>query len=57
MHAKRAAQLAGVTGSALAARELRRVRTVLREQGAEREVTELTEYVRALTVDSGMVGD
>jgi tetratricopeptide (TPR) repeat protein len=40
VHAKRAAELAVVTGSALAARELRRVRAVLREQGAEHAVGE-----------------
>ena len=50
VHAKRAAELAVVTGSALAARELGRVRAVLREQGAERAVGELAEHLRALTV-------
>lgn len=49
VHAKRAAELAVVTGSALAARELRRVRAVLHAQGAEREVAELGEHLRALT--------
>ncbi|MCA1702011.1 MAG: helix-turn-helix domain-containing protein [Actinobacteria bacterium] len=48
--AKRAAELAVATGSALAARELRRVRTMLHEQGAQREVAALAEYLRALTV-------
>lgn len=49
MHAKRAAELAVATGSALAVRELRRVRALLREQGAQRAVVELTEHLRALT--------
>jgi transcriptional regulator with XRE-family HTH domain len=49
LHAKRSAELAVATGSALAARELRRVRAVLREQGAEQAVRELAEHLRALT--------
>lgn len=47
-HAKHAAELAVATGSALAAQELRRVRAVLRAQGAERAVAELDEQLRAL---------
>lgn len=49
LYAKRGAELAVVTGSALAAQELRRVRAVLREQGAERAVAELAEHLHALT--------
>ena len=49
VHAKHAAELAVATGSALAAQELRRVRAVLREQGAEHAVRELAEHLRALT--------
>lgn len=48
-HATHAAELAVATGSALAARELRRVRAMLREQGAQRAVAELAEHLRALT--------
>jgi transcriptional regulator with XRE-family HTH domain len=51
LHGKRAAELAVTTGSALATQELRRMRTVLRRQGAERAVGELAEHLRALTVD------
>ncbi|MGH3839087.1 MAG: helix-turn-helix domain-containing protein [Pseudonocardiaceae bacterium] len=47
--AKRAAELAVETGSALATRELRRVRATLRQQGAEHAVAELAEHLRALT--------
>ncbi|MGH4006000.1 MAG: hypothetical protein ACRDSO_18060, partial [Pseudonocardiaceae bacterium] len=50
-HAKRAANLAVATGSALAAQELRRVRAALHKLGATREVTALTEHLRALTAD------
>lgn len=49
LHAKHAAELAVATGSALAAQELRRVRAALREQGAERQVAELAQHLRALT--------
>ncbi len=48
-HAKRAAELAARTGSALAARELRRVRAALRQAGADGQLAELTEHLRALT--------
>lgn len=51
VHAKHGAELAVATGSALAAQELRRVRAVLREHGAERAVTELAEHLRALTAE------
>jgi transcriptional regulator with XRE-family HTH domain len=49
VHASRSAELAVATGSALAAQELRRVRAMLREQGAEHAVRELAEHLRALT--------
>lgn len=49
LHAKRAAELAVATGSALAAQELRRVRAVLRGQGAEHAAAELAEHLQALT--------
>ncbi|MGH3774521.1 MAG: helix-turn-helix domain-containing protein [Pseudonocardiaceae bacterium] len=45
------ANLAVTTGSALAAQELRRVRAALHKLGATRELTELTEHLRALTAD------
>jgi transcriptional regulator with XRE-family HTH domain len=44
----RAAELAAATGSALAIRELRRVRATMRERGAATQVRALTEHVRAL---------
>lgn len=46
--AMRAAELAATTGSALATRELRRVRATLREHGAEAQARALTEHVHAL---------
>ncbi|MGH4018153.1 MAG: helix-turn-helix domain-containing protein [Pseudonocardiaceae bacterium] len=46
----RAAVDAAATGSALATRELRRVRAMLRDRGAERQAIELAEHIRALTV-------
>ncbi|MGH3976301.1 MAG: helix-turn-helix domain-containing protein [Pseudonocardiaceae bacterium] len=49
LHAKRAAELAVATGSALAAHELCRVRAVLRAQRAEHAVLELTAHLHALT--------
>jgi hypothetical protein len=49
VHANRSAELAVATGSALAAQELRRVRAMLWEQGAEHAVRELAEHLRALT--------
>jgi hypothetical protein len=49
LHAKRGAKLAVATGSALAVRELRRVRAALLEQGAEHAVRELAEHLRVLT--------
>lgn len=51
-HAKRGAELATRTGSALAARELRRVRTTLREAGADGPLAELTEHLHTLTTVS-----
>lgn len=48
VHAKRGAELAAAAGSALAARELRRVRTALRAAGADAALAELTEHLRAL---------
>lgn len=47
-HAARAAELAVRTGSALAARELRRVRDALRTREADRAVAELDEHLRSL---------
>lgn len=52
VHAKRSAELAAATGSALAARELRRVRAALRAAGADAAVAELTEHLHALAVAS-----
>jgi tetratricopeptide (TPR) repeat protein len=49
VHAKRGAALAVATGSALAVRELRRVRAALRGHRAEHAMTELAEYLHALT--------
>lgn len=49
LQAKRSAELAMATGSALAARELRRMQAALCEQGAEHAVRELAEHLRALT--------
>lgn len=51
-HAKLGAELAAQTGSALAARELRRVRTVLRKAGADAALSELTEHLRNITATS-----
>jgi tetratricopeptide (TPR) repeat protein len=51
-HAKLGAELAAQTGSALAARELRRVRTVLRKAGADAALSELTEHLRDITATS-----
>ncbi len=51
-HAKLSAELAAQTGSALAARELRRVRTVLRKAGADAALSELTAHVRVITATS-----
>ena len=50
--AKLSAELAAQTGSALAARELRRVRTVLRKAGADAALSELTAHLRAITATS-----
>jgi tetratricopeptide (TPR) repeat protein len=47
-HAKRGAELAAQTGSALATRELRRVRVALREAGADAALAELMEHLHAL---------
>jgi tetratricopeptide (TPR) repeat protein len=49
VHARHGAELAVATGSALAAQELRRVRAVLREQGAEHAERSLAEHLHALT--------
>lgn len=51
-HAKLGAELAVQTGSALAARELRLVRTVLRKAGADAALSELTEHMRDITATS-----
>ncbi|MGH3852831.1 MAG: helix-turn-helix transcriptional regulator [Pseudonocardiaceae bacterium] len=46
--ATRAAELAAATGSALATRELRRVRAAMRERGADSQARALAEHIRAL---------
>ncbi|MGH3869648.1 MAG: helix-turn-helix transcriptional regulator [Pseudonocardiaceae bacterium] len=46
--ATRAAELAAATGSALATRDLRRVRAVMRERGADTQAHALAEHIRAL---------
>ncbi len=48
VHAKHSAELAAATGSALAARELRRVRAALRAAGADTALATLTEHLHAL---------
>ncbi len=51
--AMRAAELAAATGSALATRELHRVRAALRERGADAQARALVEHLRALTDELG----